>query len=251
MLRRLEKPLGLTAAFAIAAVLSLAGLAVAETPVKIGEDIEAEFDAGFSPKTLSKAKPTPIGFDLSGRIWTERLEWVPPLEELLLKADRRAGISVEGIPACGWRQLQADTAHVRAACRKSLIGAGETQIDILFPSGPIPVESELLAFNGGRRGGVTTLFLHAYITVPAPAAIVTRVKVKKVDEGRYGLRARAMVPKIAGGSGSITRFELGLRKGILSATCPQDRRLQLGLGFGFADGTFLSGAVVRTCGRRR
>ncbi|MDQ3726517.1 MAG: hypothetical protein M3335_11630 [Actinomycetota bacterium] len=251
MSRRLEKFLGLAAVVAIAAASALAGLAAAETPVKIGSDgIEAEFEAGFSPKSLSKAEPTPISLSLSGRVWAEGLEWVPPLKELLLEGDKHVDISVEGIPACRWRQLQADTAGVRAACRKSLIGSGETQIDIVFPSGPIPVKSELLAFNGGRRGGVTTLYLHAYITVPEPTVIVTKVKIKKVDEGRYGLRARAMIPEIVGGSGSITSLDLRLRKRILSAICPRDRRLRFKLEPRFDNGTRLDWTFVNFCKRR-
>jgi hypothetical protein len=63
---------------------------------------------------------------------------------------------------------------------------------------------------------------------------------KPIGEGRP--------PEIAGGSGSITHLALRFRKRTFTATCPPDRRLQLGLGFGFADGTFLSGAMVRPCG---
>jgi hypothetical protein len=120
-------------------------------------------------------------------------------------------------------------------------------VGIKFPDQQeIPVHSELLAFNGGFRGGVTTLLIHAYITVPTPAAIVTTVKVKKIHKGAFGLGSVATIPKIAGGSGSVKSFSLKLNKGILSATCPSGHLDARGSAV-FADGTRASGGVVRTC----
>lgn len=56
------------------------------------------------------------------------------------------------------------------------------------------------AFNGGTTGGVTTLFVHAYITVPTPAVVVTTVKIKKIHKGRFGLESVAFAegPRISG-----------------------------------------------------
>ena len=40
---------------------------------------------------------------------------------------------------------------------------------VAFPEqAPIPATSPLLVFNGGVKGGVTTLFIHAYLTVADP-----------------------------------------------------------------------------------
>jgi hypothetical protein len=77
------------------------------------------------------------------------------------------------------------------------------------------------------------------------AALVTTVKVKKIHNGRYGLLSAA-VPKIAGGSGSVTFFTLTLKKGIISATCP-DGHLNAHGTAKFDDGSSLSGTVVRPC----
>lgn len=116
-----------------------------------------------------------------------------------------------------------------------------------FPEQPeIPVKSELLVFNGGFKGGVTTLFIHAYITVPTPAAIVTTVKIKKIHKGRFGLGSVATIPKIAGGSGAVKTFNLALKKGIISATCPDGHLNAHGTAI-FADGTHISAEVVRPC----
>ena len=76
----------------------------------------------------------------------------------------------------------------------------------------------MLAFNGGVSGGKTTLFIHAYLSNPIAAAIVTTVKVSKIHNGRYGLKSVAAIPKIAGGSGSVTNFNLTInKKGYLTA----------------------------------
>ena len=70
--------------------------------------------------------------------------------------------------------------------------------------------------------------------MPVPAAIVTTVKIKKIHNGRYGLKSVATIPKIAGGSGSVTSFSLkidkkftykGKKVSVLSAKCP-DGKLQ-------------------------
>jgi hypothetical protein len=237
------------ATFAVAALL-VAGIAAAEKPVRsVQGDIETVFNGGFSPKTLSRTKPTPISFNISATIRKLDGDHHPPaLKEFLLEGDKHVSIDVKGIPICRAGELQStDTAAARKACGEALIGTGKTEVEIAFPEQPpIPVPSELLVFNGGSKGGATTLFIHAYITVPTPAAIVTTVKIKKIHKGRYGLGSIASVPKIAGGSGSVKSFSLKLDKGILSATCP-DGHLNARGTASFADGTRISGGVVRPC----
>ncbi len=142
-----------------------------------------------------------------------------------------------------------DTASARKACPKSIIGKGKTTVEIQFPEQkPILAKSELLVFNGGAQGGTTTLYIHAYITVPTPAAVVTTLKIKKVHNGRYGLKTVATIPKIAGGSGSVKSFDLTInRKGVLMAKCP-DGKIQAKATGKFADGTVAGPATItRPC----
>jgi hypothetical protein len=237
-------------ALAVAAILIVSGLAGAEQPVKVVQPpYEIEFNGGFSPKVLSKTKPTPVVFKISGKIRRIDGTHPPALKEFLLEGDKHASISVKGVPTCSQGKLQATTtAQARKVCGPALIGTGKTEVGIKFPEQEpeIPVKSELLAFNGGFKGGVTTLFVHAYITVPTPAAIVTTVKVKKIHKGRYGLLSVASIPKIAGGSGSVKSFSLKLNKGIISATCP-DGHLDARGSVVFVEGTKISGAVSRAC----
>jgi hypothetical protein len=220
---------GTIAALAIAAVL-VAGAATAEKPVRVVDgNVEAIFNGGFLPTTLSEKKRTPISFLIVGELKTLDGTHPPALKELILEGDENAAFSVKGVPVCrpGIRSQQRLTpAELRRLCGKSLVGGGRIGMEILFPDmsqPPIPATGEALLFNGGRKGGVTTLYLHTHLTVPTPAWIITTVKVKRIDKGRYGLRATATIPKIAGGSGSITYFNLKLNKGILSARCPDGR----------------------------
>jgi hypothetical protein len=239
------------AALTIAVIVFASVATAAEKPVKIvvGE-LEAEFNGGFSPKAISKTKPTPIVFNISGKMRSLNPQepHVPALKEFLFEGDKNASISVKGIPVCKGGQLQSrDTAGARKVCGPSIIGTGKTEAGIKFPEQPeIPVKSELLAFSGGEKGGVITLFIHAYITVPTPAAIVTTVKVKKIHKGRYGTGSVATIPKIAGGSGSVKSFTLTFQKGIISAKCPDGHLNARGTAV-FADGTRASGGVVRSC----
>lgn len=232
-------------------LLAVAAVAMAAPweKVRVG-DIEVEYNGGFSPKVLSKTKPTPITFNVAAKMKSlDPAEPHPPaLKEFLIEGDKYGSIDVKGIPTCKSGRIQSTTSDAaRKACGPALIGSGKTDVEIKFPEQqPIQVHSELLAFNGGFKGGVTTIFIHAYLTAPVTAAVVTTVKIKKIHKGRYGLLSTAAIPKIAGGSGSPTFFTLTLKKGIISATCP-DGHLNAHGTAKFADGNSLSGTVVRPC----
>ncbi|HEX6665191.1 MAG TPA: hypothetical protein VF081_01170 [Solirubrobacterales bacterium] len=243
---------------ALVAALALSGIAGAEKPVKVrAGNLELTFNGGFTPKTLSKTKLTPIKLNVSGDIKTVDGTHPPALKEFLFETDKNGAVNVKGYPTCKSGQLQSqDTSHAEAICKSAIIGKGKTGVEIAFPEQtPIPVKSDLVVFNGGTSGGVTTFFIHAYITVPTPAAIVTTVKIKKVHNGRFGIAGLATIPKIAGGSGSPTSFNLtidkkftykGKKVSVLSAKCP-DGKLQARGEAVFSDGTKAKAEVIRTC----
>jgi len=237
----------------LAALFAAAVIAVAVKPA-MGLEVwplrewTFAFGGGFQPKALPKREPTPVSFFLSGSIESKTGAQPPALRTLELEGDNHAAIDVTGLPACGWADLRsADTAEVRRACGGALVGSGEVELLLAYPgSSPIPVRSELVVLNGGFRGGVTSLFLHARISTPTETTIVAPVKIKKIDDGRYGTRATASIPKFAGGYGLVESFSLKIEKGILTATC-FDRRLQTKLGASFADRTILSGTLFQPC----
>jgi hypothetical protein len=255
----MRKYLMLTMALAAAIALTVVGIATAgNKPQKVVVgNLELTFNGGFSPKTLPKKKFAPIALTAEGQIKTLDGSHPPALKEFEVETDKNGTVNVTGFPTCKAGKLQStDTAHAKKACGPAIIGTGTTNVEIAFPeSKVVPVNSPLLVFNGGSKGGVTTFLIHAYITVPVPAAIVTTVKIKKIHHGRYGYLSIASVPKIAGGSGSVKSFALTINKkytykgkkmSILSAKCP-DGKLQANGTAIFADGTRASAGIVRTC----
>jgi len=251
MRKRLISIVALGAVTAVA----VAGIATAEKPtiVKAG-NLELTLNGGFSPKALpKKGKPAPITLNVSGKIATIDGKHAPALKEVVVETDKNGSIDTKGLPVCTSGKLQAqDTAAAEKICKKAIIGSGITNVEVEFPeSNPFIAKSKLLAFNGGTSGGKTTIFIHAYLSSPVSAAVVTTVKISKIHNGRYGTKSVATIPKIAGGYGSVKEFSLTFDRGykntpFLFATCP-DGHLNAKASSVFADGTKLVGSFVRTC----
>jgi hypothetical protein len=258
---RIATALGVLIALLVAAIASGAAKPDKPTTVQVG-NLDLTFNGGFTPKVLPKKTLAPIAFSVSGDFKTLDGSHLPALKEFIIESDKNGAINTKGYPVCPSGRIQStDTHHALLACEPALIGEGKTTAEIkLAEQTPIQVKSDLLAFNGGVKGGVTTLLVHAYITVPTPAAIVTTVKVKRIHNGRYGLLSIASIPKIAGGSGSVKSFSLkidkkftykGKKVSVLSAKCP-DGKLQArgeALFFNYETGesTKASAEVLRTC----
>jgi hypothetical protein len=241
--------LKLAVAVGVAAVVLVVNTASAEKPVHVkAGNLDLTFNGGFTPKALSQTELTPISVFVSGDIESIDGTHPPAINEFVVETDKNAAIDVKGLPVCRASQLQSqDTRHAEAICGPAIIGTGLGIAEIAFPEQPpIPAKSKIIAFNGGSGGGVTTLYIHAYITVPTPAAIVSTVKLTRVHNGRYGLKAVTSIPKIAGGSGSVTHFDLKIEKGVFAAKCA-DGRLQAHGTAMFSDGTRASAEVIRTC----
>lgn len=242
-------------------VLALAGVALAKgvnQPIKvIAGNLELTANGSFSPTKLPKNKLAPITLNLSGKIRTLDGKHPPAVKEVVIETDKNGAINAKGLATCTSGKLQAQTTEkAKAACRDALIGEGGTSVEVEFPeSAPFIAKSRLLAFNGGVKGGKTTVFLHAYLSSPISAAVVTAVKVSKIHNGRYGTKTVATVPKIAGGFGSPVSFSLevgrtftykGKKQSYLLAKCPDGHLNAKGVGV-FSDGTRLAGSLVRSC----
>jgi hypothetical protein len=251
MRKRLITTLALAAALAVA----VAGIATAEKPtiVQVG-NLKLTLNGGFSPKKLpKKGKPAPISLNVEGKIQTLDGTQPPALKEVVVETDKHGMIDVDGLPKCTSGKLQAqDTAHAEAICKKAIIGEGKTNIEVGFPEQkPFIAKSKLLAFNGGTSGGKTTIYIHAYLSSPVSAAVVTTVKISKIHNGRYGTKSVASVPKIAGGYGSVREFQLLFTHGyknqpFLFANCA-DGHLDAKATSVFVDGTRLAGTFTRPC----
>jgi len=209
---------------------------------------ELKVNAGFAPKVLARTKPTPIAFEVSGDITRLDGAHIQALREFILESDRNVAIDVKGLPTCRPKKLRsADPDQAEASCRPAMIGSGHLAIELDIVETLVPTQGKVIVFNGGVKGGTTTLYIHSYLTVPVPAVILSTVEIKKIHRGRYGLQAVTTIPKIAGGSGSVTHFDLTIfKRGVLSAKCP-DGKLQMKARAGFADGSLLAAIIRRSC----
>ena len=255
----MRKYLLVTLALAGLMAVSVAGIASAGGGKEKAciENLCFEAGGNFTPKKLSKKQQTPIALIAEGKIKTLDGSHPPALNKVILETDKNGAIDVKGYPTCKSRELQSrDTKAAEKACKKAKIGQGNTTAEVKFEEqNPVRVHSKLLVFNGGQKGGTTTLYIHAYFSNPIPGAIVTTVKIKKHRHGRYGLKAIATIPKIANGQGSVTQFRMKIdkkfiyrhhKKSVLTAKCP-DGRLQAHAVAYFTGGPHVTTEFVRPC----
>jgi hypothetical protein len=214
-------------------------------------------DGGISPSKLPKHQSAPVTASLIGEVSTRDGSHPPALQSVAFDVDRTIDIDAVGLPTCQAKQLQAhDTAAARSACASAMVGSGKAEVEVAFPEqAPFSAAGPVLLFNGGVHGGSTSVLLHAYVNVPAPTAIVTRATVTRIHRDRYGLRVSAQIPKIAGGAGSVTKFDLkvgrtftyqGHEKSFLVASCPTGSWMTSGK-VRFDDGTRLGITHVFPC----
>lgn len=246
-------------ALAIALALTATGVALAvnkATVIRFG-DLVLTINGGVNPTRLPKHQLVPIGFQASGSLATDDGSHPPALRKSAFDVDKDIVVDVSGIPTCRKRQLVAQsTAGAKRACPGSILGQGRATVEVAYPEQkPFDAGGPLVLFNGGERNGVTTLYLQTYVAVPAPTAVVVTAKLTREHRGPYGLRIESTIPVIAGGSGSITGFELranryteykGKRRSFLFARCADGRFEAKGIGE-FSDGLRMSGSLVRTC----
>jgi hypothetical protein len=224
--------------------------------VRVGNLVLRE-NGGLSPTRLPKHKQAPIKANLSASVATVDGSHLPTAREVIIDIDKNIHLDARGLPVCRGRQLEArNTNAARQVCGGAIVGEGSGRAEIAFPEQkPIMVSSPLTMFNGGVKGGKTTIFIHAFITVPVPAAIVTTVKITPVRRGHYGIHTVSTIPMIAGGAGSVTEFKLridrkftykGKKKSFLTASCPTGRHVFKGRVL-FDDDTLLKLTRVLPC----
>lgn len=231
---------------AAAFVLAAGGSALAEGNDLLPPEVEANFEADFTPKALPKREQAPVALRAAMEFMKSDKSHPPALKEFEIEGDRHLRLNLQGVPVCHGLGIQ-DGIPLQQKCKEALIGTGRMFINIQFQEQePFVTRSKVSIYNDGVKDGRRNLLLATYITAPTPAAVVSTVAVKKVSDSRYGLNLVGSVPKIAGGAGSVIRLALRFHKGIFSAACA-DGRLQTGFGFTFVEGTRLGGAVLRHC----
>jgi hypothetical protein len=214
-------------------------------------------DGGIAPTKLPKHGSAPVTARIDGEIITRDGSHPPALQDLEADIDHTIEVDAVGLPTCKKKQLEASSsATARKVCGDALVGSGTTEVEVAFPEQkPFRATGPLLLFNGGVHGDTTTVFLHAYVDVPAPTAVIVRATVTRIHQGRYGLLLKAHVPKVAGGAGSATAFDLkigrrytykGRKKSFLTASCPTGSWLTKG-NLLFSDHTRVGFTHVFSC----
>lgn len=244
--------LGITVAVAAAAI----AIAAKPTVVRAG-NLVITLNGGVSPTKLPRHRLAPITLNVSGSIATTDESQPPAAKQITIDFDKHGTVNAKGLPVCRAGELEArTTAAAKAHCKTAMVGTGKTTVRVAFPEQkPFTSTGPLVLFNGGVHHGITTLFIHAYVEVPAPTALVTVVRISKIHQGNYGNRSIATIPVIAGGSGSLTDFNLtihrtfkrsGTKQSYLLASCATGKFFAHGT-VAFTGGTKIDGTVVRPC----
>lgn len=246
-----RKPILLLALVALAAlILSAAAAGSPNRKIWCVDNLCVADDGGISPTKLPRHGKAPITAVLNGEVTTKDGTHPPALQSLDLEIDKTIGVDAVGLPTCRIGQLQSrDTAAAKKACGDAIVGSGSAEVEVAFPEqAPFRSTGPMVLFNAGTKGRTTTVLLHAYVNVPAPTAIVVKATITRVHHGRFGMEIQAEIPRIAGGSGSVTEFELkvgrkyaykGRQKSFLTANCPTGTWLTRGHAR-FSDDTTLS-----------
>lgn len=243
--RHLIRTTAIGVAFALVAAVS--ALARPEV-VRVGA-LFLRDNGGISPTKLPRHEQVPISANLNGQIGTTDGSHPPAIKTVNIEIDKTIQVNARGLPICTERQLVArSTAAAKNACPDAVVGSGEGEVEVAFPEQqPFTATGPIVLFNGGVHGGTTLLLIHTYVAVPAPTAVIATVKLTHVHRGRFGIRAVAQIPRIAGGAGSVTKFKLtidrkftykGKKESYLTASCPTGHYYTEGK-VTFADGTAL------------
>jgi hypothetical protein len=231
----MRKRLMWTLALGTALAVAVAGVAVAVKPVTLrAGNLILKVNGGTLPKKLPRKKMAPVGVWVEGKLSTANGAHAPAIRETVIDFDKNGTVNAKGLPVCKRGQLEAtDTKTAERACGTKIVGKGKGKVDLQFPDqGRVIVNAPILLFNGGVKGGTTTLYIHTYIEEPVVLALVTTVKIKKIHKGRYGIRTIATIPQAAGGAGSVFSFRFkvkrifkyrGKKVSYITARCPDGK----------------------------
>jgi hypothetical protein len=241
------------AGFALVVVAS----ALAKPHVIRAGNLFLKDNGGIFPSRLPRHTQTPISARIDAEIGTVDGTHPPAVKTLDIDFDKSIQVNAEGLPVCRKDQLVAtSTAAAKRACRDAIVGSGEGVVEVAFPEqAPIVAKGPIYLFNGGVHGATTLLFVHTYVNVPAPTAVIATVKITRIHRGHYGIHAVSQIPTITGGAGSVIRFKLnigrkftykGKRESYLTASCPTGLYYTEG-NILFAGGDTLQGIHILPC----
>jgi hypothetical protein len=252
-----KNPLRIAVLILAFALIVTTGTALAGREVVRSGNLVLSDDGGLSPSKLPKHGTAPATARLEAEIGTLDGSQPPALRTIDLEVAKNVQVDATGLPVCRVGQIAAtSSATAKQACGDALLGSGSAEVEVTFPEqAPFSSTGPLLLFNAGVHGSTTQVLLHAYVDVPAPTAIVVVADITRIHRGAYGLEITATIPRIAGGAGSVTKFQLevgrkfsykGKARSFLTAGCPGGHWSTKGEA-GFSDGTKLQVLHVFPC----
>jgi hypothetical protein len=260
MLKRSNLIMGLAVAAATAITASVAIAGPLGPAVTTPNGNAQSVGSLITPKKLSKRTFTPGALEVTTKLTNSTSpNGVPvPTVRVVIDFDKNAKIFTKGIPTCDPAKLQNTSTEVALQqCGKAKIGSGKATA-LLPGSGStvFTVKQTVTAFNGVPKGGKPVVILHTYGTTPLQTTLVLVGSVINYNKEGYGPRLDLEVPKLAGGSGALTDFQVkidkkykykGKRVSFISAKCPSSKKLKTRAAFTFIDGQTATPKFVQTC----
>jgi hypothetical protein len=247
----------LAAALTVGLALAFSASTFAKPHVIRAGNLFLRDDGGIAPSKLPRHSQAPISAHIDAAIGTIDGSHPPAVKTLNIDFDKSIQVNARGLPACRRGRLEASpTDAAKAACPDAIVGSGVGEVEVAFPEqAPFSAKGPIVLFNGGVHGGASLLFVHAYVAVPAPTAVVATVRISRIRRGHYGIHTVSQVPEIAGGAGSVTHFRIsidrkfthqGRKQSYLTASCPTGTYYTEGHIF-FAGGAALQGIHILPC----
>ncbi|HET8956444.1 MAG TPA: hypothetical protein VFN18_12370 [Solirubrobacterales bacterium] len=233
---------------AIAALLLAVGGSVASSAQGAALDdllpnLHTTFSAIPSPIPVPSEGRIPVSLRLADSVWTDDGSHPPAATEIRFEFDKSYRLDLAGVERCLWAPLQSYPAFDWSTCAPAIVAGGRIKWELADPEGEVArVGAEAIAY----RGRANRLLVRTEVPAPVSGEVVIPVKLSRGAKGVYDLKATATIPKIAGGSGSLTYLGLRFRKGLFSAACPKGR-LQVGVRNAFDDGELSLGGFFATC----
>ncbi len=174
MRRQLLVATGLASTVVLLVAIVSVAMAQRPTVVRSGNLI-LKVNGGVTPKRLSKKKLSPITLRVGAGIGTADGAQPPVARKVTIEFDKHGAINAHHLTTCRLGAIESrTTSQAKSVCRGAIVGGGSTSVRVAFPeSTPFTANGPLVLFNGGVHHGFTTLYVHAYVSVPAPTAIVT------------------------------------------------------------------------------
>jgi hypothetical protein len=238
---RFRQGFGAVLAACLVAALVGAGPSLADGLIDIGlPNLHTGLVATPAPIPAPFERRMPVSLRLADSIWTDDGSQPSAATEVRFELDKQLQFEMADIPIC---KPTSRIPRDQTPCDEGKVASGRIQVEVQFPEQPpIRVLGDATAYKTGPR----SMMAFAYLSAPVTGMLRFPMTVDRGGPGIYGLEATASIPKVAGGSGSLTYLGLRFRKGLFSAACPK-RRLQSRVTNTFADGARLTGGLIITC----